>query len=99
MQKGSGLQPRAQSPGSSDLLGFFISPKSCSPMSIYDQLSDHEYRIEDDPEGPTLRMYKPDKDGHLERVNAFIRPDKALVEKRGVEISPGSICRTRTGRG
>ena len=55
-------------------------------MSIYDQLSDHEYRIEDDPEGPTLRMYKPDEDGHLQRVNAFIRPDKALVEKRGIEV-------------
>lgn len=55
-------------------------------MSIYDNLATHEYRIEDDPEGPTLRMYKPGKDGHLERVNAFIRPDKALVEKRGIEV-------------
>lgn len=57
------------------------------PMtSIYDSLAQAEYRIEDDPEGPTLRMYKPDKDGCLERVNAFIRPDKALVVKRGIEV-------------
>lgn len=55
-------------------------------MSIYDNLETHEYRIEDDPEGPTLRMYKPGKDGHLERVNAFIRPDKALVKEKGLEV-------------
>ena len=55
-------------------------------MSIYDNLLEAEYRIEDDPEGPTLRMYKPGKDGRLERVNAFIRPDKALVEKKGIEV-------------
>lgn len=54
--------------------------------SIYDSLATHEYRIENDGEGPTLRMYKPDKDGHLERVNAFIRPDKALVKEKGLEV-------------
>ena len=55
-------------------------------MSIYDNLATHKYRIKDGPEGPTLRMYKPDKDGRLERVNAFIRPDKALVEEKGLEV-------------
>lgn len=54
--------------------------------SIYDSLAEAEYRIEEDIEGPTLRTYKPDKDGHLERVNAFIRPDKALAAKRGIEV-------------
>lgn len=67
-------------------------------MSIYDNLAEAEYRIEDDGEGPILRMYKPDKDGHLERVNAFIRTDKALVEKRGLKFIPGSICRRGTER-
>ena len=54
--------------------------------SIYESLATHEYRIEDDLEGPTLRMYKSDGTGHLERVNAFIRPDKDLVAKRGIEV-------------
>lgn len=31
-------------------------------------------------------MTRPDKDGHLQRVNAFIRPDKDLVEKKGIEV-------------